>query len=40
MARKLPDRPLRPATQLVRGGQMRSSFDETSEALFLTSGFV
>jgi O-succinylhomoserine sulfhydrylase len=34
------DRPLRPATQLVRGGQMRSGFDETSEALFLTSGFV
>jgi O-succinylhomoserine sulfhydrylase len=40
MARTLPDRPLRPATQLVRGGQMRSGFDETSEALFLTSGFV
>jgi O-succinylhomoserine sulfhydrylase len=40
MARKLPDRPLRPATKLVRGGQMRSRFDETSEALFLTSGFV
>jgi O-succinylhomoserine sulfhydrylase len=40
MARTLPDRPLRPATRLVRGGQMRSSFDETSEALFLTSGFV
>jgi O-succinylhomoserine sulfhydrylase len=40
MAKTLPDRPLRPATQLVRGGQMRSGFDETSEALFLTSGFV
>jgi O-succinylhomoserine sulfhydrylase len=35
-----PSRHLRPATRLVRGGQMRSSFDETSEALFLTSGFV
>jgi O-succinylhomoserine sulfhydrylase len=34
------DRPLRPATQLVRGGQMRSGFDETAEAIFLTSGFV
>lgn len=40
MARKAPNRPLRPATQLVRGGQMRSGFDETAEAMFLTSGFV
>jgi O-succinylhomoserine sulfhydrylase len=40
MARTLPDRPLRPATHLVRGGQNRSNQDETSEALFLTSGFV
>jgi O-succinylhomoserine sulfhydrylase len=40
MARTLPDRPLRPATQLVRGGQNRTNQDETSEALFLTSGFV
>jgi O-succinylhomoserine sulfhydrylase len=30
----------RPATQLVRGGQTRSEHGETSEALFLTSGFV
>ena len=30
----------RPATRLVRGGTRRSSFDETSEALFMTSGFV
>jgi O-succinylhomoserine sulfhydrylase len=30
----------RPATLLVRGGQMRSEFGETSEALYLTSGFV
>lgn len=27
-------------TQLVRGGSMRSSFDEMSEALFMTSGFA
>ena len=27
-------------TKLVRGGTMRSAFGETSEALFLTSGFV
>lgn len=31
---------LRPATQLVHGGTMRSGFGETSEALFLTQGFV
>ncbi len=30
----------RQATQLVRGGLARSPFDETSEALFLTSGYV
>ncbi|MFF0608950.1 O-succinylhomoserine sulfhydrylase [Nocardia tengchongensis] len=29
-----------PATQAVRGGTRRSGFDETSEALFLNSGFV
>jgi O-succinylhomoserine sulfhydrylase len=40
MAKPRPNRPLRPATLLVRGGQMRSGFDETAEALFLTSGFV
>ena len=40
MAKPLSDKPLRPATLLVRGGQARSNFDETSEALFLTSGFV
>ncbi|WP_152045076.1 O-succinylhomoserine sulfhydrylase [Aureimonas psammosilenae] len=33
-------RPLRPATQMVHGGTMRSEFGETSEALFLTQGFV
>jgi len=30
----------RPETQLVHAGTMRSSFGETSEALFLTQGFV
>lgn len=30
----------RPATRLVRGGLQRSQFRETSEALFLNSGFV
>ncbi|WP_299393815.1 O-succinylhomoserine sulfhydrylase [Pelagibius sp.] len=30
----------RPQTELVRGGQARSAFDETSEALYLTSGYV
>jgi O-succinylhomoserine sulfhydrylase len=33
-------RTLRPATQLVHGGSMRSGFDETSEALFLTQGYL
>jgi O-succinylhomoserine sulfhydrylase len=33
-------RRLRPATQLVRGGLLRSNHAETAEALFLTSGFV
>ncbi|WP_419715216.1 O-succinylhomoserine sulfhydrylase [Kiloniella laminariae] len=31
---------LRPQTELVRGGLMRSGFDETSEAMFLNSGYV
>ncbi|MEQ8666996.1 MAG: O-succinylhomoserine sulfhydrylase [Rhodospirillales bacterium] len=30
----------RPQTRLVRGGQKRSPFGETSEGLFLTSGYV
>jgi O-succinylhomoserine sulfhydrylase len=30
----------RPETQLVHGGTLRSPFGETSEALFLTQGFV
>ena len=29
-----------PQTSLLRGGLLRSSYQETSEALFLTSGFV
>ena len=29
-----------PATELIHGGTMRSGFGETSEAMFLTSGFV
>jgi O-succinylhomoserine sulfhydrylase len=29
----------RPATQAIRGGTVRSEFGETSEALFLTSGY-
>lgn len=33
-------RPYRPATELVHGGTMRSSFGETSEALYLTQGYV
>jgi O-succinylhomoserine sulfhydrylase len=32
--------PLRPATQLVHGGTLRSQFGETSEAIFLTQGYV
>ncbi len=32
--------PYRPATQLVHGGQVRSQHGETSEALYLTSGYV
>jgi O-succinylhomoserine sulfhydrylase len=31
---------LRPATQLVHGGSLRSQFCETSEALFLTQGYL
>ena len=30
----------RPATRLVRGGTQRSEFDETSEGIFMTSGYV
>tara|TARA_R110002012_G_scaffold35788_3_gene101795 strand:- start:67202 stop:68452 length:1251 start_codon:yes stop_codon:yes gene_type:complete len=34
------NRKFRPATQLVHGGTNRSGFGETSEAIFLTQGFV
>jgi len=34
------DRRWRPQTEMVRGGLARSGFDETSEALYLTSGYV
>ena len=30
----------RPQTKLVRGGTRRSGFDETCEAVYLTSGYV
>ena len=30
----------RPETRLVHSGNLRSQFGETSEALFLTQGFV
>jgi O-succinylhomoserine sulfhydrylase len=43
MAKKAPTRDpkaWREATKLVHGGTLRSQFGETSEALFLTQGFV
>ncbi len=41
MTTELPDETnWRPATRLVRGGTRRSGFDETCEALFMTSGYV
>ncbi len=39
-ARKESQKNWRPATRAVRGGLKRSNFDETSEGLFLTSGYV
>lgn len=35
-----PNRTWRPETELVHGGTMRSQWGETSEAMFLTQGFV
>jgi O-succinylhomoserine sulfhydrylase len=35
-----PRRRWRPATEMVHGGTLRSQFAETSEAMFLTQGFV
>ena len=40
MAGKTRKRALRPATQLVHGGTLRSQFGETSEALFMTQSYV
>ena len=44
MAQRIPPNPgtrqLRPATQLVHAGVIRSPYGETAEALYLTSGFV
>ncbi|WP_075771183.1 O-succinylhomoserine sulfhydrylase [Aerophototrophica crusticola] len=40
MAEHADDLPLSPQTLLVHAGTRRSGFDETSEALYLTSGFV
>ena len=37
---KTKNKSWRPATNLVRGGTNRSDFAETSEGIFLTSGFV
>jgi O-succinylhomoserine sulfhydrylase len=37
---RVPASAYRPRTQLVQGGIERTAFGETSEALFLTSGFV
>jgi O-succinylhomoserine sulfhydrylase len=37
---RVPASAYRPQTQLVQGGIERTAFGETSEALFLTSGFV
>jgi O-succinylhomoserine sulfhydrylase len=37
---KSPRRAWRPATQLVHEGTLRSQFGETSEAIFLNSGYV
>ncbi len=34
------ERNWRPQTRLVRGGTRRTEFDETNEAIFMTSGFV
>jgi O-succinylhomoserine sulfhydrylase len=40
MSNKNSSKSWRPATQLVRGGTSRSPFEETSEAIFMTSGYV
>ena len=40
MAKKSRKKALRPATQLVHGGILRSQFGENAEAIFLTQGYV
>ncbi len=40
MSKTTSGRTLRPRTQAVRGGLIRSQHGETSEALYLTSGFA
>lgn len=40
MSRSLDPDGLRPDTLAVRGGQLRTEFEETAEALFLTQGYV
>ena len=40
MTKENPHKNWRPATQMVHEGTARSSFGETSEALFLTQGYV
>ena len=35
-----PRREYRPETRLIHAGALRSQFNETSEALFLTQGYV
>lgn len=40
MTRRIDPTGLRPDTLAVRGGQHRTEFDETAEALFLTQGYV
>ena len=40
MSKEQTKRRWRPATELVHGGTLRSAFGETSEAIFLTQGYV
>ncbi len=35
-----PDKPYKPQTGMIHGGVLRSQFDETAEAIYMTSGFV
>ncbi|MDH4017852.1 MAG: PLP-dependent transferase, partial [Actinomycetota bacterium] len=40
MSRRLDPEGLRPDTLGVRGGILRSEFEETAEALYLTQGYI